>query len=202
MVQWESWIAKSRIHQRYTQDIQRDYEGIQKYLPQKAGAILDIGCGVGGIDIFLYQHYIDLCPSMVLLDKTQVSQPLFYGFQNLPSFYNSLTLAKDFLIQNGVPPQKIYTEEARHDEPTLFKNKFDLILSIRSWGFHYPVGTYLDGVDRALAEDGVLILDIRNETGGEDEIQKRFGAIQTIHYSKNFFRIVARKNSHVRTTNP
>lgn len=37
----------------------------------------------------------------------------------------------------------------------------DLVISLVSWGFHFPVSTYLDQVHDLLREGGRLILDLR-----------------------------------------
>lgn len=52
--------------------------------------------------------------------------------------------------------------------------KFDLIISTISWGNHYPIQTYLKQVDRVLSKRGVLILDVRNGTGGIELLETKF----------------------------
>ncbi len=65
----KSFIFSSKIKREFSKDMEREYLTIKKYLPKKANSILDIGCGIAGIDIFLSNHYkknIDI----FLLDKT------------------------------------------------------------------------------------------------------------------------------------
>ena len=50
----------------------------------------------------------------------------------------------------------------------------DVVISIISWGFHYPVSTYLEDVHEALVPGGVAILDIRNGTDGVAALRRRF----------------------------
>src|SRR5262245_3259185 len=69
-----SFISMHRTHLRgelkslYAADVARDLMLLQPYLPQRADAILDIGCGMAGIDLLLWRHYGD--PVLNLLDGT------------------------------------------------------------------------------------------------------------------------------------
>src|SRR5690606_38151004 len=50
----------------------------------------------------------------------------------------------------------------------------DSVVSLISWGWHYPVSTYLEPVRSALPPGGRLILHIRPRTGGEEELRRYF----------------------------
>ena len=50
----------------------------------------------------------------------------------------------------------------------------DFVISTISWGFHFPVSTYLKSVANVLSENGILIIDIRKDTGGENELKTEF----------------------------
>jgi len=176
MVLFEAWLFKSRIKRLFSEDMEREYESIKKYLPENPSLVLDIGCGVAGIDVMLAHHYdkagkkIDL----YLLDKTELNKKVFYGLEKTAAYYNSLEIARDLLILNKVEKQNIHTQEAT-GHPIFPGKKFDLIISLVSWGFHYPVETYLDEVYEKLSPDGTLIIDIRKGTNGEKIIEKKFG---------------------------
>lgn len=49
-----------------------------------------------------------------------------------------------------------------------------------AFGFHYPVSTYLDAVWEALSPGGRAILDVRDATGGGDEVRDRFGNLHDL----------------------
>jgi SAM-dependent methyltransferase len=176
MVSFEAWLFKNRIKKLFLKDMEREYESVKNYLPEKPTAILDIGCGVAGIDARLSDHYkekgkkVDFC----LLDKTELNEKVYYGLEKRAAFYNSLEIARNLLIANGVMGQNIYTQEAI-GAPIFPSKKFDLILSLVSWGFHYPVETYLDEVYEKLMPGGTLIIDIRKGTEGEKLLEKKFG---------------------------
>ena len=46
----------------------------------------------------------------------------------------------------------------------------DAIISLLSWGHHYPVSTYIDLAKRSLKVNDVLILDLRRGRGGLEEM--------------------------------
>ncbi len=108
------------------------------------------------------------------------------------AFYNSLAVAKEFLIANAVPPHKIIASNV--DAGGFPKgNAFDVILSLISWGFHYPVEVYLDDAYDALSDAGVLIIDIRKNTGGKQILSEKFSSVETIATSKKYERVLATK---------
>jgi SAM-dependent methyltransferase len=161
-------------------------------LPKKASTVLDIGCGIAAIDALIsahFQHRIKLH----LLDKSAVNKHLFYGFKQRGAFYNSLSTAKQLLLQNDVPAQHIILQEADQQNTISTQAQYDIVLSLISWGYHYPIETYLQQVCSRIADDGVLIIDVRKGTNGEDKIRKAFSQIEIITNSSKQLRIVASK---------
>lgn len=130
------------IKNEYNNDMWSEYISIKDHLPEYAESILDIGCGIGGIDIYLYKHYKNSA-NIYLIDKSAIDDNLHYGFKDHGSFYNSLMLTRSFLSKNNVPEERIFVQEANAGNTIEFNQKFDLIISLISWGFHYPVTTYL-----------------------------------------------------------
>jgi hypothetical protein len=56
-VNTEAYFRRDAIKQLYCEDILIEYETIKEHLPQTCQNILYIGCGMAGIDIFLFKHY-------------------------------------------------------------------------------------------------------------------------------------------------
>lgn len=108
-----------RITHRYGSDMEAEYQTIREHLPTDAAAILDIGCGVGGIDVLLHSHYHQQRPVFYLLDKSSVDPVLHYFFADNGSFYNSLAAAKTLLLQNGLSENQIALVEATDDNGIL-----------------------------------------------------------------------------------
>ena len=185
---------KDEISQLYSIDMQCEFETFRDFLPKNANRILDIGCGIGGIDIKLFKHYSSSETEICLLDKEGISREVYYGFEDKGAFYNSLILAKDFLAANSVPRNKISTFDI--DSVDFPKGvKFDVIVSLISWGFHYPVETYLNDAYAALSDSGVVILDIRKDTNGKAVLSEKFTSVEVIHTGENHDRLLLRKRA-------
>jgi len=166
---------------------------MKKHLPTNAHAILDIGCGIGGIDVLLNEHYKNTTPSIYLLDKTEMPKKVYYGLEERGCFYNSFEVVKDFLTKNGVKGKQIFTQEANEKNTIDFNATFDLIISLISWGFHYPVSTYLDQVYDKLSPGGVLIIDVRKSFGGIEALHEKFGNMEVIQDAIKHSRVIFRK---------
>lgn len=174
--------TEEQINLALTTMMLKDYNMIKDHLPNNIKNILDIGCGLGLIDIALYHHYnknIDLH----LLDKTNsISKDTSVrGFNKEYIFYNSMDATKDTLSSNGVYSNNIFTYEADFENINLLQNnKYDLILSLLSCGWHYSIETYIDLIKSTLSKDGLLILDIRHNTGQLEYAIKHFDLVHTI----------------------
>lgn len=180
------------IKKEFRKEIVKEFDTFKRFLPKKADSILDIGCGVAAFEVLIDKYYNGKV-SIFLLDKTHVDENVYYHFHNKGSYYNSLSVAKQLLKLNGVDESRIFTQEATKDNKISFQYEFDAIISITSWGFHYPVSTYLDAAHSKLKKNGVLILDVRKNTQGEEKIREKFGNCRTILDTKKFVRVVAFK---------
>lgn len=190
----EAALRQDAISQGFNEDILSDYHNIKSSLPERCSSILDIGCGVAGIDVLLFKHYGESKElHFNLLDKTSVTKQLFYGFKETAAFYNSLPVAKQLLSENGIPNDNIHTLEVKPDYRIDVDGEVDLIISLYSWGFHYPVSTYIDRAHDLLKVGGRLIMDIRRNKGGEEEFGKRFSDYNVIYEEKKSIRVVAIK---------
>jgi SAM-dependent methyltransferase len=193
-VSLEATISKTRVKACYLSDMKEEFGSIKAFLPQKCRSLLDIGCGIGGIDLFLYRHYKYSDPMQVyLLDKTRIEPQVYYLFEPKGAFYNSLEIAKEMLVGNGVDSQHIHLIEANDNNTIDVVQSFELVISLISWGFHYPVSTYLHHVYQALADEGVLILDVRKGTSGEAELRDKFSNIKVAVEREKYKRLVAIK---------
>jgi SAM-dependent methyltransferase len=164
----------ANIARCYEKDIQKDYNSIKNYLPENCANVLDIGCGIGGIDLLLYNHYLKNL-KLNLFDFSRTDKEIYYGYQARGSIYNSLATSTQFLIENGVQLSDI----AAHDASVKFPDgKFDIIISLLSCGFHYPVETYLAEIIKA--KRGIVILDIRKNTGQIEALKAAFVSVQII----------------------
>lgn len=124
------------------------FASIAPVLPRECSAVLDIGSGLGGIDVLVAKHYSPQ-PSVYLLDGLD-DEPVVKN--SFTTFSNS-SVAVDFQQKNGVKTIA-YTDSV----PAV---KFDLIHSYFSYGFHVHPGNYLDDIKKACHKNTVLIFDVR-----------------------------------------
>ena len=198
----EQFIRLQRTHypdgqplaEHFNRDIRQEFATLHTHLPPAPRCILDIGCGVGGIDIPLFEHYgrpRDL--QFYLLDKTSTTPQVYYGFQARGAYYNSLAITRKLLESNGIPAASIHLLEATDDCRITLPGPLDLVISLLSWGYHYPVETYLPAVHRLLAPGGTLILDVRENTAGEKMLATLFPKVTRIWEGNSAWRVVAVK---------
>jgi len=188
-------LFRKRVSALYKKEMVEIFNTMSEYLPAKPLAILDIGAGMGGIDLVLYHHYNNK-PNLYLLDKDGVSEKINAGFNKTAedfSHYNSFAHAKLFLTDNNVPADHIHTINISSEAfPT--EQKFDLVISLLSWGFHYPISTYVQEVYDSLQSGGSLIIDVRKDTDGISELTKMFNSTpETIYEENKFVRVAVRK---------
>ncbi len=189
----ESRVGRERVKRLYAQDMEQEYQSIRSVLPQVSSAVLDVGCGVAGIDVYIYRHYVRQSIDFYLLDRSQIDKRVYYLHTARGSFYNSLDVAHDLLTENGIPPDQIHLLEATDTYAINVYTDIDLVVSLLSWGFHYPVQTYVDRVRNILSDDGVVILDVRKGTDGIQALQQRFSDLIVIRETVKYQRVVARK---------
>ena len=189
----ESRLRASRVKTLYETDLKNDYCAIKEFLPKTCCNVLDIGCGVAGINVFINGHYPDRAVNFYLLDKSQVDRTVFYGFNPKGEFYNSLEIAREMLTKNGIVDSCVQLVEATDCNDIKVNSKIDLVISLISWGFHYSVGTYLDKVYDVLNEDGVAILDIRKGTDCLNEVKRKFDKVAVIMETKSFHRVLMKR---------
>lgn len=161
-------IIKSAIEKM----IKRDYDMIENFLPSSASNILDIGCGLGLINIVLGDKYKNC--NFHMLDKTQeLENEKISGFNEKYTFYNSLEATKVMLNKNGIDESNIFLYEVEEENVNILKNKkFDIILSFLSCGWHYSVLEYKELILSSLNDDGLVILDIRHNTNELEKAQE------------------------------
>ena len=170
------------IDTRFNALMQADYESIREYLPVVENPrIVDIGCGIAGIDVLLSQHYAHTA-KFVLVDKTQIDAKIHYGFKTNASFYNNLSLAKEVLVRNGTDAGNVRLmtpEEFIADPPAA-----DIVISLESWGFHYPLSTYMKTVKQSISSGGTIIVELRKGSGELEQLHKECARVQLVSDTK------------------
>jgi SAM-dependent methyltransferase len=175
----------------YHAELATEFAALRPFLPAKAAHVLDIGCGLAGIDCFLDRHYAGSA-TIHLFDKDGLSKEIYYLYHEQAAHYCSLEMARAFLVGNGVTADRVMLHDAtKQGFPR--RERYDLVLSLISWGFHYPLASYLKQVRRSLATEGVVIVDVRKGTGGERELKDFIGPISVVYDHPKYWRVAARR---------
>lgn len=161
----------NEVKRLYAEWVAQDFAGMEPFLPEKVDTILEIGCGMAAIEVFLKRKYPDA--QLTLLDGTggniveqgTKNETGKGGWQDKLKPYNSREHTELLLAANDVKVDRWI------DIGTKEHLKADLILSMASWGYHYPFSTY--------DVEGLVICDLRrsNERMRIDNIIKRGGDV-------------------------
>lgn len=127
--------------------------------------VLDIGCGLAGIDALLVRKFDTR--RVHLLDGDG-SSPKVNGWNWATDAWNDVGKGAELVRANGGPGIEVITHVAGRQ--LQIDDQLDLVISLRSWGHHYPIGIYLEPVQRILKPNGMLILDIRRKTDGVEQL--------------------------------
>lgn len=191
---YNKYIQLQRNHKTYNAEMleelilkqQREINLINSILDRVPNSVLDIGCGLGIYDLAINDFYSTNNIKFHLLDKTtseEEEKNVYYGHQEIGAYYNNLDYTKEFLMINGVSEENINcitVSENLTDVNENLKNNLtniDLIISIISWGFHYPVKTYLDSIYQILANDGLLCFHCRSLSENLPVLEEKFEII-------------------------
>jgi hypothetical protein len=183
-------------HNRYESDLRRNFENIAPFLPERCWGMLDIGSGLGGIDVLLSRHYSS---KQAPVDRVHNGWPyvhLLDGVDDPPEMklhretFNSMKVAKDFQLVNGLPSVRFgYFAPSSH----FFPRPYDLVLSFGSWCFHYEPDIYLPRLLSAggLHGESVVIVDVRDsKTEWFEQLERRFQRVATIATKPKWTRCV------------
>ena len=171
------------INKKFYNDLHREFDDLKNFLPKNVNNILDIGCGIGAINIFLNNFY-NGSANFHLIDKNYVSKKVIYGYrESNAEGYNDLLLTKEFLKKNSINENSISTYDI--DKDRLKEIKYDLVISLISWGYHYPLEVYINYLRENSNEETIYIFDIAEEYVSTEDVNKYFNKINIIKkYSK------------------
>lgn len=148
--------------EQYAARVNRDFAEILPWLPEPIGRVIDIGCGFAGIDVLLARSD---ATDIHLIDGSAVGIRRV-GFDAAMTPWRDVELGAQ-LVRDNAPDRRVTTETP----PAQRVSAADLVISLKSWGHHYPVGVYVDYARRCLRPGGVLILDVRAGTNGRGELE-------------------------------
>lgn len=145
---------------------------------------------MGGIDLLINDTFGGDATEFYLLDKDFVADRINAGFNEDISGYNSFLAARDFLIANGLRDDQLhFVDIAKEAFPS--DVEFDLIISLRSWGFHYPISMYIDQVSKSLRDGGAIVTDIRIGSDGLSQLKRHFQSVEVLYEGEKHLRVSA-----------
>ena len=168
--------------EKITEDLfYKEFETFKKYIPNSAENIMDIGCGLGIINIYL-NEFFEKKPVFFLLDKNRVDRKIKYGFSSNYESYNDLNETKNILLNNNIDTNRINLFDV--EKQFLITKKMDLVISLKSMGYHYPINTYIELLRNCCTKNTVFIFDIGDNQYDENYLKKIFDDVKIIYEEK------------------
>ena len=168
------------IEKRTEELFRREIEAIKDYLPKNVENIMDIGCGLGIINIYLNQIYNNQ-PNFFLLDKNRIDKEIKYGFSSEYESYNDLNQTKNLLLNNNI--NFLHTIDVEKD--IKIENKIDLVISLKSMGYHYPIDQYLKLFRTCCDDNTCFIFDVSEGYYNASLLKKYFDVVDIIYEEKS-----------------
>jgi len=140
--------------------ILQDIWRIFSYIPKRIENVLDIGAGIGLFEIYL--NFVNpQINNFTIIEK----EDLFHN----NDLINVLKTCKDTASSYGLKNKFLFFSDTNYLN---INQKFDLVLSFRSWCYKYDIDTYLDFVLKSIDKNSSLIIDIRNNYNVEKIISR------------------------------
>ena len=169
------------LNQRAEDLFKKEFQTFENFLPKNVNSILDIGCGLGIVNIFLNQKYKnDL--KFFMLDKDKIDSSIKYGFSENYESYNDLSETENLLYANGFDKEQLYIKNV--DKKIDINLKLDLIISLKSMCYHYPLENYLYLLKKICSKNTEFILDVTDGLYSKEFTNKFFDYAKIIYEEK------------------
>ncbi len=135
--------------------------------------VLELGAGLGRGSVWLRNTFNWNSTQFYLLDGNSGEEQIA-GINSAigNNFYNSLSATEEFCLANGIDKEKLFLINA--EETLSFDNiKFDLCFSIKSIGFHWPIASYLNLLERSFAPNCYCFFELRSVKNCVESRKKR-----------------------------
>ena len=134
------------------------YSAIREFIGlEQPRTCLELGCGLGRMSVFFLKKLNWHGTKFYLLDGDSGTVQISGVRGNrCGEFYNSLQATRDFCQQNGMLHPQVIREVSQIEQ------SIDMCYSFLSIGWHWSIELYLDSILDHLAEDSLVIFQIRN----------------------------------------
>ena len=175
------FLVRNRIPMRdataYCDRVYRDWRELRSVLPVGKSHILDIGSGYAGHDLYLTHYY--KTAHFSLIDGTKTVPKAHSGFREDSMPYRNGNIGMRLLINQGFRA-RLYPVGEETSNLTL--TWVDFVVSFCAYGHHFPIVTYLPLVQRSLVTGGHVLLDIRRDTNGREQME--VAGFEVVHVVK------------------
>jgi hypothetical protein len=160
----------------------KEFKIIENYLPKKIFNLMDVGCGLGIVNIFINNKYNNKI-NFFLLDKDKIDSKIRYGFSENYESYNSLRETKKILIDNRINKENIHLFDV--EKSIQINNKIDLVISLKSMSYHYPFENYLKLFKKCCTKETIFIFDVTDGYFKKNSLINYFEDIQIIYHEES-----------------
>ncbi len=144
--------APAAWREAYRRQLIDTHAAIAQFLPKPLTSVLDIGGGMGGFDALLAA----LNPGLRVAILDGADDPAKVQKADQP--YSSAGAAAEFLEANKVAGFWFFRPGDLPEEPP---RKFDLIISLQAWCFHFLPSTYMAFALKCSRPGTIWVLDVR-----------------------------------------
>ena len=176
-----NFFQDKNIEKKAENLFEKEFETFKLFLPNSVKNIMDIGCGLGIINIYL-NDFFSSNSNFFLLDKNRVDNKIKYGFSSNYESYNDLNETKNILSENDIDSSCIFLFDV--EKKIQINNKMDLVISLKSMGYHYPVDTYIDLFKKCCTKDTIFIYDVGEDQYDEYYLKNIFDDVKIIYEEK------------------
>ena len=152
------------------------------FLPKTCNNIMDIGCGLGIINVLLNNFYNDKT-CFYLLDKNRIDKKIKYGFSSNYESYNDLNETKRILLENNINESSLFLFDV--EKEISIDTKIDLVISLKSMGYHYPFENYFNLFKKNCNKNTTFIFDVSDGYFDENLFKKYFENIKIVYEEKS-----------------
>ena len=166
----------------------KELDTFKNFLPNSVNTIMDIGCGLGIINIYL-NKFFEKKPIFFLLDKNRIDRKIKYGFSLNYESYNDLNETKKILLENEINSACVHLFDV--ERQFQIDKKIDLVISLKSMGYHYPINSYIELFRNCCTKNTVFIYDMGENQYDENYLKTIFEDVKII-YEENTNNVLKR----------
>ena len=145
---------------RYIHPSEVDF--IDSYLQRLSPrCVLDLGCGLGRIGIYLFKRYEWKDARFVMADGDSGEVQLANLRTGKSDFYNSMATTEEFCRANGMENVEFLNLEKQGWDA--MKSAPDLVVSFYAFGFHWPIEYCLDAIYPYIEKSCLLLFGMRTD---------------------------------------